>query len=132
MAYDHRELVRKLRWYDRYAIFAFKNGSRGGLLLLPSILVLAPALLVGQLTNRSEASMAFLWFSISVAAILALFLFVRGIHVYRMEFRHERHVRAFWRRRWAEGGSKMWLLMGLQLAIILGFLAVAAFFIRWK
>jgi len=26
----------------------------------------------------------------------------------------------------------MWLLMGLQLAIILGLLGVAAFFIRWK
>jgi hypothetical protein len=132
MVYDHPELVRKLRWYDRYAIFAFKNGTRGGLLLLPSMLVLAPAILLSQLTNRSEASKAFLWLSLAIAAILALFLFARGIHIYRMEFQHERHVRAFWRRKWAEGGSKMWLLMGLQLAIILGFLAVAAFFIRWK
>jgi len=130
MSYDHPELVRKLRWYDKYAIFAFRNGFRGGLLLLPSVLLLVPAIAVTQLAHRSEASMAFLWGSMVLAAILALFLFARAIHVVRMQFQHERHVRAFWRRKMAEGGSKMWLLMGLQLAIVFAFLTFAFYFVR--
>ena len=132
MGYDHPELVRKLRWFDRYAIFAFKHDTRGGLVFGPSLLVLTPALLVNQLADRSEASMVFLWVSIALAVALALFLVVRGILIYRIEFQHERHVRSFWRRKWHEGGRNMWLLMGLQLAIVVTFLGVAAYFVSWK
>ena len=132
MGYDHPELVRKLRWYDRYAIFAFKHDTRGGLVLGPSLLVLTPALLVNQRADRSEASMLLLWVSIVLAVALALFLFVRGILIYRIELQHEQHVRSFWRRKWREGGRRMWLLMGLQLAIVVTFLCVAVYFAIWN
>jgi hypothetical protein len=117
MRYDHPELVRKLRWFDRYAIFAFKT-RRGGLLLLPSLVLLAPAMLVEQVDGGSKFSTTFLWASLAAAAILALFFFVRAMRVYRMELHHERHVEAFWNRKLKQGGFKMWLMMALQLALL--------------
>jgi hypothetical protein len=126
MTYDHPYLVRKLRWFDRYAIYTFKT-SRGGLLILPSLLVLAPAILVTQLSQPSRFSAIFLWVSLVAAGIVALFFLGRAIHVYRMELHHERHLEAFWNRKLQQGGFKMWLMMAAQLAILIAALVAIGY-----
>jgi hypothetical protein len=88
---------------------------------------LVPAVVIAQLTHGSEFSRDFLWVSLAAAAILAIVLLARAIHVYRMELHHERHVEAFWDRKLKEGGLKMWLAMVAQLAVLVAALVVIGY-----
>ena len=129
MGYDHRSLRSKLPWYDRYAIWAFGPPFGRGV-LLPSLLLMAPAIAFADLAGFSRASRIVLVAFGIAAAALAIVVLARVIHVTRMELHHERHVDAFWDRKLKAGGVRMWLMMGLQLAVVVAALVTVGYMTR--
>jgi hypothetical protein len=63
------------------------------------------------------------------AAALAVAVLARAIHVTRMELHHERHLEGFWNRK-LKVGVRMWLMMGLQLAVVAAALVAVGYMTR--
>ena len=122
MVYDHRYSRSKLAWYDRYAIWALTETRAGGALLWPSLLLLIPAVLLMQVAGASRFSKGFLLVSGVAATVVAVALLARAIHVKRGELHNERHIDAFWERKWKSGDitTTMWWAMALQTALLIG------------
>ena len=121
---------RKLPWFDRYSVWALES-FRGGGMVLPPGLLLVGALWVWDATNRSAVGTTLLWASILAAVTFVVLVLVRGLRVWRGELRHWRHVDAFWERKGAEGFSaSQWLLMGVQVALLIGGLLAIGYFVR--
>jgi hypothetical protein len=90
-------------------------------------LLLAPAIALVDLTGNSRASRIVLVAIGFAAAALFVAVLSRAIHVRRMELRHERHSEAFWDRKLKAGGIRMWLMMGLQLALFIAALVTIGY-----
>lgn len=129
MVYDHRYSRRNLAWYDRYAIWALTETRAGGALLWPSFLILIPAVLILEAAGASRFSKDLLLVSGAAAAAVAVVLLARAIHVKRAESQNERHIDAFWERKWKAGtiSPKVWWGMALQAALVIGGLIAMAY-----